>query len=328
MRGLLFLIFAVALALSFLFSGMEAGVFALSRLRIRQQMRAGNPRAAALCGYLDRPEDFLWTILIGNTMANFAVLTLLAAGLRWWLEGHLGLFVLAYAAGVVLLYALFELLPKTLFRIYPNRLCILMAIPFGIFHFILRPLVSAMAFLSRSLLRWSGGRRFTGALFGNRDEFRHVMQESSQSLTSEERGMINRVLDLQSLSVRQIAVPLERTVMVPETASVGELLAIFREKGFSRLPVIKGNEKTRRVAGLVNLRSLLYEEKIDPTGTAREFLKPALFLTEGTRLETALQRMQRRGHKLAIVLGRDQSEIGIVSLQDILQVIFGQHVLR
>jgi CBS domain containing-hemolysin-like protein len=92
--------------------------------------------------------------------------------------------------------------------------------------------------------------------------------------------------------------------------------------------VTKQNARSKQIAGLVNLRSLIYEEKIDPGLKAGDFLKPALFLSEDTRLETALQRMQRRGHRLAIVLGRDQVEIGIVSLHDVLKVIFGEQVLR
>src|SRR5256885_16355439 len=64
-------VLALSFALSFFMSGMEAGVFALSRLRIRQLMRAGKLRAKVLHGYLERPEDFLWTILVGNTLANF-----------------------------------------------------------------------------------------------------------------------------------------------------------------------------------------------------------------------------------------------------------------
>src|SRR6266536_4122137 len=67
---------ALSLALSFFMSGMEAGVFALSRLRIRQLMRAGKPRAKVLYGYLEEPERFLWTIFVGNTLANFAGVTL------------------------------------------------------------------------------------------------------------------------------------------------------------------------------------------------------------------------------------------------------------
>ena len=239
----------------------------------------------------------------------------------------LGLLVLALLAAVLLFYALFELLPKTLFRLYPNRLCMLMAVPFGFFRLILRPVVKLMAVFAHRLLRWSGGRRFTGHLFGNRDEFRFVMQESAQNLSGDERRMISRVLDLQNLTVREIAVPMNRTSIVPDTATVSELLALFREKGFTRLPVTRKGAKTPQIAGLVNLRSLIYEEQLDPNRLARDFLKPALFLPEETRLETALQRMQRRGHRLAIVLGRDQVEMGIVSLHDILKVIFGEQVL-
>ena len=63
-----------------------------------------------------------------------------------------------------------------------------------------------MAWVANRLLHWSGGRPFTGQLFGSRDEMRLVMQESAQGLTREERAMINRVLDLQNLTLRPIAV--------------------------------------------------------------------------------------------------------------------------
>src|SRR6266852_4791993 len=66
--------FAACLVVSFVLSGMEAGVFALSRLRIRQQMRAGKSSARVLHDYLENPENFLWTILVGNTVANFLIL--------------------------------------------------------------------------------------------------------------------------------------------------------------------------------------------------------------------------------------------------------------
>src|SRR6266700_7759535 len=76
MQALLLLVLVLCLATSFLMSGMEAGVFALSRLRIRQQVRAGNRRAKVLHDYLENPEDFLWTILIGNTLANVTIVTI------------------------------------------------------------------------------------------------------------------------------------------------------------------------------------------------------------------------------------------------------------
>jgi CBS domain containing-hemolysin-like protein len=154
------------------------------------------------------------------------------------------------------------------------------------------------------------------------------MQESAQIFSSEERGMINRVLDLQNITVRQITIPWHKTVSVNENASAAEMLAIFREKGFSRLPVTRKEDERDRIVGLVNLRSLIYESELDGAKTARDFLKPALYLDEDLRLEEALRRMQQAGQRLAIVLARDRSELGIVSLHDILKVIFGEEVLR
>ena len=318
------LLLLACLAIAFLLSGMEAGVFALSRLRIRQQMRAGNPRARALHGYLEHPEHFLWTILVGNTLASVAAVALVVAGWHQWLGGRTALFLPALLASLVLFYTLCELLPKMIFRQYPNRLCMFMALPFGIVHLALRPLVALMAWLANGLLRWSGGRTFTGHLFGTRDELRIVMQESAQGFTTEERTMINRVLDLQNLTVGQITIPLEKVVMVSDQASVSDLLALGRERGFTRLPLWKAEGTRRRIAGLVNLNSLLYRAEGDVNQMARDFLKPALYLDSEMRLEVALRHMQRSGQRLAIVLGRDRAEIGAVALQDVLKVIFGE----
>src|SRR6266480_1802496 len=99
---LIWLLFTACLALSFIFSGMEAGVFALSRLRIRQQMRAGRRSAKVLYDFLEDPEHFLWTILVGNTVANFLILGWLVAVLHQALPGRHVWFVAVYLAIVFL----------------------------------------------------------------------------------------------------------------------------------------------------------------------------------------------------------------------------------
>jgi CBS domain containing-hemolysin-like protein len=321
--GLILLCLACA-GLSFLLSGMEAGVFALNRLRIRGLMRQGKPRAAMLHEFLERPENFLWTILVGNTLANVIVVSTGVVWLHESLGASPARAILTLGAGLMLFYVACELFPKTLFRRFPNRLCLLMAVPFRVIHLVLRPLVAPMAWLSRLLLRWTGGRRFTGDLFGNRDELRQVMQETAHGLTGEERTMINRVLDLQHLRVRDITTPLERVVSLSTRTALGEVMALARERRINRFPVWTGEGRARRVVGLLNVRSLFYRGEIDPDRTAGDFLKPALYLEDEMRLELALRQMQRTGQRLAIVLGRDRSEIGIVTLQDILHVIFGE----
>jgi CBS domain containing-hemolysin-like protein len=224
---------------------------------------------------------------------------------------------------VLLFYTLFELLPKILFRLYPNRICMFLALPFRIVDLVLRPLVAVMTIVSDMLLRWRGGRRFTGHLFGNRDELRLVMQESAQAFSSEERMMINRVLDLQNVSVGHLAVPLNEVVMVEDTTPVRELFALFRERGLSRIPIWRAEKGQRKIVGVVVLKTLIFEAEPDSDQLARDFLKSGLFLHSEMRLERALRQMQRAGQRLAIVLDDAGREVGILSLHDVLQFIFG-----
>jgi putative hemolysin len=321
---LIWLLVSICLVVSFVLSGLEAGVFALSRLRIRQQMRAGRASAKLLHDFLENPENFLWTILVGNTVANLFVLGWLVVILHSRLNDHLGFFALVYAVIVFVFYALSDLLPKMLFRMYPTRLCILLARPLRILHLLLSPLVRVVEWCSDLLLRWRGGKVFTGHLFGNREELRLVMQESAQVLTSEERAMINRVLDLQTLTVRQAMVPLEQVATVTAHTSVSEVLSLGRERKLTRFPVWETRDGSRRIIGLASLNPLLYQPNLDLTKPISEHIKPALYLEEDLRLEIALRRMQRGGQRLAIVLARDRREIGILSLQDVLRVIFGE----
>jgi CBS domain containing-hemolysin-like protein len=79
-----------------------------------------------------------------------------------------------------------------------------------------------------------------------------------------------------------------------------------------------------RVAGVLSLGRLLFQSEVDERKLAADYLQPALYLDEELRLEDALRAMQRSGQRLGIVLARDQSELGVVSLEDILKAVFGE----
>lgn len=315
------------LALSFFFSGMESGVFALSRLRIRQMMRAGRPQARVLHGYLENPENFLWTILVGNTLANFVVVGMVVVLLHVLLAGEPVVFWSAFTVAIFIFYVTCDLLPKMLFRMFPNRLCVALARPFRVLHALLAPLVSPLAGVSALLLRWTGGRAFTGRIFGSREELRVVMQETGKGFSSEERTLINRVLELQHRTVGQISRAMDMAVTVTVHTPMHEAVRLSREKGLTRFPVWQREGERRRIVGVLSLKSLLYLTALDPERTVAEYVKPALFLSEDMRLEEALRQVQRSGQRLAIVLGRDQREVGFLTLQDILKVLFGDVTL-
>src|SRR5688572_2395547 len=168
MENQIFYVFAAlfCLALSFMLSGMEAGVLALSRMRIRQQRRTGRYAAEVLHGYLENPENFLWTILIGNTLATFTVFSMVIVWLYLATDRQPVLFALVFAIVVFVFYGLCDLLPKTLFRQFPNRLCLMLAIPFRFVHLALSPLVRMVTWISTALLQLSGKKSLAGPIFG------------------------------------------------------------------------------------------------------------------------------------------------------------------
>lgn len=318
------LLFAVCLGFSFLFSGMESGIMALSRVRIRQWSKQGNSRATILNGFLERGEDFLWTVVVGNTLASVVAVGLMVT----WLHRVLGIDTLGFYAAMGLFsfvfYAVCDLLPKLLFQAYPNRLCMMVAAPFRAVMLLLAPLVGLVRWIGDGLLKWSGGERFTGRSFASRDELRQVMRDSSESLSSEERAMIERVLDLETTPVGPHAKPLEKACGVPMEAPVSEVQRICRERDLTRLPVVRTVDGRVKVAGIISLKTFLYSANISMESPASDFLTPALFLHEDVKISVALKRMQQTGERMAIILDAERREVGFITLQDLLRLVFGE----
>ena len=320
-----FIALTLCLLASFLLSGMEAGVFALNRLRIRRLARGGKTSAQMLNRFLEKPEKFLWTILVGNTLANFIILGWILAKLHEWFLGQTALIVTLFALIVFLFYTFFDLLPKMLFRAHPNTLCLSAARPFRIVNVLLSPLVVIVEDVSQTILKWTGGQVFTGRLFGNREEMRAIMRESGQALTNEEHVMVNRILDLQNFTVGEVTLPLTQIIMVESKAPLRAAIDLVRVSAqISRLPVWEMRDGQRRIAGLLDVGSLLFRPALDLDKPVAAHMTPAVFVNESTRLEVALRLMQRAGQRMAIVLSRDQKEVGIVALKDIFKVMFGE----
>lgn len=318
------MVVVLCLGMSFFLSGMEAGALALNRLRIRQLMRTGDKKARVLLGFIENPENFICTILVGNTLANFFGVFLVAAGLHYHLGEHPMLFWPAFALFVFFLYGFADLLPKILFQAFPNRLCLSLTTPFRWVHFALSPLVSLVTWCARLLLRWTGGTAFSGRLFGNREELRLLMQENAASFSTEERAMINRVMDFQNFYVRHVAIPMDKVVKVAANTPMHEVVRLCREHQLTRLLVEQEVDKRRRVLGLVSMKTAIYRADLDLDKTAGDYVKPAIYLDEHLGLEEALWRIQRSGQRLAVVLDSNWQECGIISLEDILRVLFGE----
>jgi len=310
------------LLVSFFLSGMEAGVFALSRLRVRQRARAGSGNARRLLAYMDRPEDFLWTILVGNTVANFAAVALIWQDLQSWARGREWMLWPMLLATGLAVYLICELLPKRLFQRMPNRLCLWLLPVFAAIHWMLSPAVFLVGRFAQALLWVTGDRALSSRLFANRDELKALIHSSTGELSKTERSLINRVIDAQNLTLSRVAKPLDSAQSVTASASLEEIRDLCRREGRTRMPVWNTHGSGRRIEGIISLKDVLYSEQNGRRKTARDWLRPALFLDDSMRIEEALRVFQRSGEHLAIVRGPGGVEMGIVTLSDVLGALF------
>ena len=323
MGTLLVIVLPICLAAAFLCAGMEAGIFTLGRWRIAQQMREGQRSAARLYAYLQNTENFLWTILVGNTLALFFAMWIIAVALVQKFPAHRFFYWGSFLAAAFVFYAFCDLLPKMLFRKFPNRLCLVMSAPFGVLHLALFPIVAVVEGLTNLLLRWTGGQICRGHVFSNRNELRLLMEDTSGALTSEERSMIARVFDLHNISVRQIAIPFARFPALSANDRLSDALERFRDTHDDVLPVWTSDPRQRRINGFLEVRNVLFQE-LPPGHAVAQHLSPPLYIDEDSPVHDALRRMQRTGERMAVVLSRERREIGLITLEEILKVIFGE----
>ena len=137
--------------------------------------------------------------------------------------------------------------------------------------------------------------------------------------------MINRVLDLQTSPLRQLAMPLTSFPPLKRNSSVAEALGHYESSQQDLLPI--WDEGARKIVAVLDIDDVLFSNIPDRTVELREFVRPALLLSQEMKVEQALRRMQRMGQRMAIVLGPHGREWGVVRVDDILKQIFGRVTL-
>ena len=314
------ILLVVSSVISFIFSGIESGVYSINRSRIKKQIREGNKGASLLLNFQRAPENFHLTVLLGNTIANGVVAVVLVLLLHKISSG--ALFWCLFLLCVFSLFTVCNLLPKKLFSQFPNKFSLAVARPFRVTQFLLTPFLGLIQALFGNTLAGAVGQPMAKRLFSNREELRKLMEDSDDGLSDGERTMISQVLRLSERTLGQAAIPLNLSVTASADSPISSVIDLCKDHRIARVPIWKFGGGQRKVAGIVTLKTSLYKEDYDSNNPASEYMQPALFLPADLKVEAALKRMQRSGKWLAIVTSESQKEAGIVSLQDILKVVF------
>jgi putative hemolysin len=300
--------FLFCLAVSFLFSGTEAGLLSLNRLRLRHLARLRDPAAVRLERLLREPARLLVTVLFVTSLSNIAAVLILVSQLvaRWGSVGYLLALIVAFPVFLFIT----EVFPKSLFRRFPYRALASVALILELASGLLTPLMQIGSWIGRKVFRLPRPRE----IFLAREDLKYVTSyvERMGLLSSIERQMIRNVVDFRLVKVRDVMVKTEHVCSVSGDMPLEEVIRLSRETKFDRFPVV--NEK--RIVGLVNVLDLIVDQR--PDATVQSYIRRILTVREDDPASTALRRLRAAPQGLAAVQNEAEADVGIVSIEDLL----------
>lgn len=280
--------------------------------------------AAVIERMLERPSRLITTIFIGNELVNVSISSVIAALLIPAFGAHGK--ILALAAGTLGILILGDITPKCI--VWPRALgfSLFAARPFRVFSRIVAPVRFLMEVLAEGILRLLGGGPVESGKRGlSEREFRALVDVGGENGTLDrgERELIHNIFEMTDQRAGEIMMPLADVFMVPVGLPREELLAQARKYRRSRIPVYEGARQN--VVGILYLRDLLRGtlEGRTEEGWA-DLIRPPFVIPTAKKLPLLLREFQRLKVHLALVVNEFGEPVGIVTLEDLLEELFGE----
>lgn len=308
------------LGLSAFFSSAETSLTTINKIRMRSLAEEGNKRAKMVLKITDNSAKMLSAILIGNNIVNLS-----ASALTTSIAYSFGGSAVAAATGIITVLILIfgEITPKTVATIHSDTLALLYAYPIHFIMTIVTPISFVVNMLSRGILFLLRVDPNGKASTMTETELRTIVDVSHEDgvIESEEKEMIYNVFDLGDAKAKDVMVPRVHVTFADVESTYEELLEIFREDKFTRLPVYE--ETTDNVIGTINMKDLLLFDNTKEFHV-RDILREAYFTYEYKSISELLVEMREASLNIAIVLDEYGETAGLITLEDILEEIVGE----
>ncbi len=303
------------------FSGTETGLMSISRVRLRRSRAADSPRGRRLRRLLRDLEEPVMTCLVGNNLVNvaFSALVTMVLTARFGDSGQ----GLAVAVVSIVTMVVGEILPKTLYREYPERLSLATLPVFSVVMVVLWParlvLRAYRRLLQRLLPAPAGSRRRL-----DRGSLAALMLAHTPP-SNTERGfgeILERFLQLAHRPLTALMRPLDAIVSLGPEATVAECLAVATRSGLSRLPVTR--EDGCALQAYVTVRDLLF---LPPEGAAepvpRRLWRPLVLVDARMTPYEVFEELRGQGNQMAAVCDPAGNPQGLITLEDLIETVMG-----
>ena len=302
------------------FSATETAFSTFNRIRMKNLAEKGNKRAARVLKLSDNYDTLLSTILIGNNIVNIlasSIATIMFVDLLK--GGSLAEWSSAISTAILTIVILTfgEISPKTIAKKMPENFSMLSSGLILAMTYLLRPLTFIFQMLQKLLAKLFKSDEDKGM---TEEELISIIEEAEEEgdFDKEESTLIKSAIEFSDLEVSAIFTPRIDITATSKDATKEEIAALFKESGFSRIPVYEDD--------LDNVIGILYYKDFFTTefSTIDEIMKPVIYVATTQKISDIMKELQNKQLHLAIVMDEYGSTAGIVTLEDILEEIVGE----
>jgi len=318
------IIIVLALVLSAFFSGMEIAFVTSNKLKLEIATKKDGFNSKVLALITKNSSQYISTMLVGNNLVNVIysifLAKVLAAPLAPLENGMLILLLQTVIATVIVLFVA-EFLPKTLFRILSDSALKTFAVPVAFFYFLFYPVVVVSVWIARMITRIFGV-----SIDGNQEEtmFSRVDIEDiigngaeTSAKSAQELKIFHNAMDFSSIKLRECIVPRNKILAVSVNETIENVRKMFVETGHSNLLVYK--ENVDDIIGYVNIKDIFKNPQ-----KLRNIMRQILVVPETMSAKKLFGRLIKNNRSIAVVVDEFGSTCGIVTVEDILEEIFGE----
>jgi len=324
-------LFIIAITVLFyaFFSGMETAFISSNKLRIELEKKQRTFNSRVLSIFTSNPGQYIVTILIGNNIALVIYGILMEIILEPLISGvfssDINILVIQTIISTLIILFFAEFLPKTVFLLSPNVFLRLFSLPVLFFYTIFYPVSKIIIFLShfilRTLLNIKISEKPEDLVFGKID-LDHLISECRVIIDAEDDQALNmkifrNALDFSNVKLRECMVPRTEIIALEENSSIDELCQKFMDTGLSKILIYRDN--IDNIIGYVNMKDLFKNLK-----SIKSKLVKVSIVPETMPANKLLELFVEEKKSIAVVVDEFGGTSGMVTIEDILEEIFGE----
>lgn len=321
------IILVLLLGMSASFSSFETALFSISPLQ-RYRMKEAGGVAALISRVLEKPREFLTTVLLGNELVNVAI-SIIAGMLAYdFLYGltDRSAYLLSTAVTTIAILLFGEIIPKNVAVRIPVLVSQVLIVPYLLFAWVTTPFRAVFTKIADVIVRLSGADPGKARRLIVEEELRSLLDQGQKegTLADLERKLIQSALDFSALKTFKVMTQRENIVALPAETKLPEVLKSLEKRRYTRIPVYVGGN-LNRIVGILHAKELL-PFSLDPHSgqnlKLQDILKPHVDVSPEETLDQVFQRFQQFRVHMGIVRDRTQKVIGLITMDDLLRRFF------